>query len=209
MSRIIWKENLIVSVKIREDCFVLAQLLRSPFLVFYNLYSKNNVWDNIELNNEHILFICSVARQFIVDSKIVKIDEISPILLDIDILIRIKSFAYGSREIIFQEGSEKEIRFLELGNKPGGSLIKEISSTGESHLVMENIPLDANDIIDKYELDAVRIYPELNERLYICYELGEAIDPLKDIVFDRYLPMNYRKYIQITSGLFSLNELGY
>ena len=66
----------------------------------------------------------------------------------------------------------------------------------------------------KYELTNVRIYAEFNERLYLCYKFGKNVDPMKDLVFNRPIPIEYKEYIDITEkgcskglGILKLKEL--
>lgn len=214
MSKVRWKENSLVSIKIKDNCFILAQMLISPVLVFYKTYSETNIWENISLKDESVLFTCSVTRPFLTNTEIIEIKDVSPIPHPY-IFHKIRTFSSGTREVVFQEGKCEEIKFIELGSKPGGCLIEKDISKAISDLpngypiIMDTIPIDDDDTINKYELDAVRIYPELNERLFLCHKFGSSVDPAKDIAFDRYLPIEYKKYIQIVSGSVKLNELGY
>lgn len=214
MSKVKWIENAIVSIQIKDNCFILAQMLISPVLVFYKVYSKTNSWENINLDDENILFTCSVAVQFLTNTRVIELKDISSKSHSY-IFHKIRTFSSGTREVIFQEGKSEEIKFLELGNKTGGCLIEKDISKAISDLpngypiITKTISLKDNNTIDKYELDAIRIYPELNERLFLCYKLGKSIDPAKDIAFNRNLPIEYKKYIQIVSGSVKLSELGY
>lgn len=65
---------------------------------------------------------------------------------------------------------------------------------------MPEIPCTDNETIDKYELTAVHIYPEFNERLYLCYKFGKNVDSEKDLIFNRPIPLEYREYIDIVYG---------
>ena len=67
-------------------------------------------------------------------------------------------------------------------------------------VIIDQIPVTDQETIDKYELTDVRIYPEFNERLYLCYKLGKNVDPLKDLVFNRPIPLDYKEYIDIISS---------
>ena len=67
-------------------------------------------------------------------------------------------------------------------------------------VIMPFIPFTDNETIDKYELTDVRIYSEFNERLYLCYKFGRNVDPMKDLVFNRPIPLEYKEYIDIISS---------
>ena len=71
---------------------------------------------------------------------------------------------------------------------------------GNCIYIMPEIPFTDNETIDKYELTNVRIYAEFNERLYLCYKFGKNVDPMKDLVFNRPIPIEYKEYIDIISS---------
>ena len=99
-----------------------------------------------------------------------------------------------ARKITLWEGTadEREIMFLGDG---GGALIE--GDIGNCIYIMPEIPFTDNETIDKYELTNVRIYAEFNERLYLCYKFGKNVDPMKDLVFNRPIPIEYKEYIDI------------
>ncbi len=102
-----------------------------------------------------------------------------------------------ARKITLWEGTadEREIMFLGDG---GGALIE--GDIGNCIYIMPEIPFTDNETIDKYELTNVRIYAEFNERLYLCYKFGKNVDPMKDLVFNRPIPIEYKEYIDIISS---------
>ncbi|CAI8969061.1 Immunity protein 26 [Pseudomonas chlororaphis] len=55
-KRIVWKKGDVVSVKLRDDSFTLAQMLTSPVMRFYAVHNTDNVWEDVDLNHERILF---------------------------------------------------------------------------------------------------------------------------------------------------------
>ncbi|MBP5078789.1 hypothetical protein HUS84_33915, partial [Pseudomonas chlororaphis] len=55
-KRIVWKKGDVVSVKLRDDSFTLAQMLTSPVMRFYAVHNTDNVWEDVDLNHEQILF---------------------------------------------------------------------------------------------------------------------------------------------------------
>ncbi|MDT8979234.1 hypothetical protein RQP50_23635 [Paenibacillus sp. chi10] len=99
------------------------------------------------------------------------------------------------------KGTTNERKVLILG-QGGGRLIEEDMSTGSytTKIIMPSISVTDSETIDKYELTNVRIYPEFNERLYLCYKFGKNVDPLKDLIFDRPIPLEYKDYIDIISS---------
>jgi hypothetical protein len=48
------------------------------------------------------------------------------------------------------------------------------------------------------------VYGELNEKLYLSYKYGKFIEPLKDLVTGKELPIDYKTYFLICTG--KMNE---
>ena len=65
MGRVIWKENKVLSIETRKGIFVLAQMIKSPFIIFFNSFSEDNKFKESNLENTPILFLHAVTRQFL------------------------------------------------------------------------------------------------------------------------------------------------
>lgn len=79
MGRVTWKENKVISIATENNVFVLAQMLCSPFLLVFNLYSENDQWENVKLSSDNILLCKAVTRQFLKCSEIHS-HNIAPVL---------------------------------------------------------------------------------------------------------------------------------
>ena len=53
---------------------------------------------------------------------------------------------------------------------------------------------------DVYITSNMAMLYEFNERLYLCYKFGKNVDPMKDLVFNRPIPIEYKEYIDIISS---------
>ena len=202
MQKVTWKANRVVSIETKrkdenrkENVYVLAQMINKAQLLVYNLFNTDNKWENIDLSKASILFCTYVTRQFIKNSN-VYIQEIEPLKDYEPPKYRINALDIGTREITLWKDTINEQKVLMLG-EGGGSLI-EGDITGP--IIMSDIPFTDNEIIDKYELTNVRIYAEFNERLYLCYKFGKNVDPMKDLVFNRPIPIEYKEYMDIISS---------
>jgi len=203
MARIIWKENKIISIKLRKDLYVLAQMQTEPYILFFNLFNTNNAWnENVILDNNHALFCTAVTRQFLNNSEILHIKKIKPLLTYIPALYWIKKNVTGHREITFWKETENETTISTLGEGGGELIEKNILKRSEQEVntIMEEIPFSDNETINSFELTNVRMFPELNERLYLCYKFNRNLDPLKDITFNREIPFDYKIYLKIING---------
>jgi hypothetical protein len=203
-----WKEDKIISIETRKGVFVLAQMLKSPYLRFYNAFREDENWGAINTNIFDTLFVNGVTRTFLKSSNVKTIKEAIPDKerKDPNIWIEGKS---GTRKVKVWEGTEDEMELYTLGSEAGGSLVeKDIYKIGEyedssglfDKLLLEDIPLDADDIIDNHELTNLGVFPLTNERLYLCYIAGKNVDPYKDLVFNRSLSKDYKISIEIMSG---------
>jgi len=200
MKKVIWKANQVISIETRrkdetreENVYVLAQMIDKARLIVFNLFNKNNVWENVNLNDTPVLLCTYVTRQFISKSNIFK-QKIEPLTEYSPPKYRIKISSIGSRRVTLWKGTpdEREVLVLGLG---GGQLIED--HTENDKIIIPEISAADSETIDKYEITNVRIYAEFNERLYLCYKFGKNVDPMKDLAFNRAIPSEYKEYVDI------------
>lgn len=117
----------------------------------------------------------------------------------------------SSRMITLWADTKDQMTFIILG-KGGASLIEnDITQKGfkEHKTLIQIIKPDDNATIDQYELTNLASYPEFNERLFLCSQRRKNINPAKDLLFNRDIPLAYKKYFEIVSGLVPIKKLGY
>jgi hypothetical protein len=216
MTRISWKENRVLSIETRKGVYVVGQMLKQPYIRFYNMFTTESSPNNVNTIKLTVLFTAAITRQFLRYSQVYVLKDATPDIREIDSDIWINQFS-GSRKVIAYQGSGEEIGCMILGNKPGGLLVKKNlwwTPTTEQpirlhpsgvfdEIICSDIPLTANDIIDKYELTGLCVFPYTNERLYLCSLYNKSVDPYKDLIFNRNLPDNYRLAVEIISGGFN------
>lgn len=201
MKRVVWRTNRVISIETRckdenraENVYVLAQILDESRLLVFNLFNTDNKWDNVVLSEAPILFCAYVTRQFIANSNVF-VQKIEPLNGYRPSEYQIQMDAAGIRKIPIWKGTPHEREVLMMGSG-GGWLVK---GTVRKEIVSE-IAFTDNETIDRYELTNVRIYAEFNERLYLCYKFGKNIDPMKDLIFNRSIPLEYEEYMKIISS---------
>ena len=86
-----WKSGKVISICLRNGVYILAQMVREPYLVFFNHFNEENNWKGVTLKEEDILFCKAVTRQFLRYSPVAIIKEVNP-LLDIVGKIQKKPF---------------------------------------------------------------------------------------------------------------------
>jgi hypothetical protein len=174
-------------------------MLKSPYIIVYNIFRKKNEWLDVDLEKTPVLCCNSITNQFLKMSNI-ETQQIKP-AFHIELpKYWIDHFA-NSRYIEVWKNTPYERKILIIGE--GGALIeRDIREGGiyKTKILKSSNSFDENEIIDKYELTNIRIYAEFNERLYLCYKLGKNVDPLKDLIFNRPIPIEYKDYINIISS---------
>lgn len=200
MPKFVWKENVVISLHTMDGIYVLAQTLKAPYLIFFNLFSTTDSWDDIALSNENILFVNGVTRQFIKESFSSR-PVVKPLLQPLLPSKWIAVHADAEKKRIW-EGTPQERSIVYIG-KGGGSLIERDITIGGNQNERVLIPhISQNDAhtIDSYELTSLGTHPDLNERLHLCYRLRRNVDPSKDLIFDRPISPEYQRYFDLLCG---------
>jgi hypothetical protein len=65
LKQVRWRRNAIVSVKLREDLYTLAQMQVNHFMQFFDVRSSDGQWRDIDLNAAPRLFCIYVAVDWI------------------------------------------------------------------------------------------------------------------------------------------------
>jgi hypothetical protein len=200
MARIVWKENAIVSIKIRDNLFTLAQMINSPYLIFFNVFSADEQWKAINLEKVPVLFFRGVTRQFLQKSEITLKKEIQPIT-QYEAPKYWLQLGPGSQALIAWKGTPHEMSIMTLGEEGVRVIEKDITQSG-FHAVKPVGPYltgPEHKEIDKYELDTLGVYPETIERLYLCHFFKKNVDPDKDLICGKTLPKEYKIYYEAIS----------
>lgn len=205
MARVVWKEGAVLSIETRKGFYVLAQMSREPYIIFFNVFSDNEKWDSIDLALTPILFCKAVVHQFLKSSNITKLKHIKPREIN-NLPTKWIHSTSESRKVKVWENTENEKEFFWIGN--GGLLVEKdvFANKGGPYkhpsgvydrVIIESIDPLNTDIIDQHEITSLGIYPLVNERLFMCYKLGRNVDPDKDILFNRDLSVDYLDYVKL------------
>ena len=74
-----WKSGKIISIRLRNGVYVLAQMVRDPYLLFFKHFSQDNDWSQLTLKKEDILFCKAVTRQFLRFSPVTIVKNLAPL----------------------------------------------------------------------------------------------------------------------------------
>lgn len=206
--RIMWQENKIVSIKLRNGHYALMQMLAGKGeIAVFDCFSDRDEWNGVELTKRNVLFIGMMLRDVLARSTVAVHREVNFVEGLSYPTTRI-DMGSGFRRVKLWAETEHEIEFLMMGNFD--TALRKLHQVN-GHITEEysTIALAEYDEYQGYELTNLYGYPSFNERIYLCELLGKNVDPLKELAFNRPIPLEYRTYIQIISGKTLLTTLGY
>ncbi|MDO5976588.1 hypothetical protein [Flavivirga jejuensis] len=208
MGRINWKENQIVSIQLKDGNHALFQMLSiKGWIAVFNAFDFNDKWEGINLTEDSILFKnFIISKTIFPKSKTVIHKNIEPVKNIVIPEIKINT-GTESRKIKVWENTPKEDELIIIGG--GNNLLKIENPNDKFNPEYRPIEIKDYDEVKQYELENLRIYPEFNERLWLCSRLKMNIDPLKELAFNRKLDPLCEDYIKIIGGKTKLEELGY
>ncbi|CFV32407.1 MULTISPECIES: hypothetical protein [Yersinia pseudotuberculosis complex] len=182
-KRIVWKENDLVSIKLRDDLYTIAQMLNRPEMRFYDISSSNGIWKNINLNEVNSLFRVFVASRVVLPNLVaekIKDDTVIPKITPYE-RYWIKSYTLTMDREHYQ-GDRFSFPFL------GGKIIDlgpdgNVSVT-QAPIIKEDLALPQDrELIEKYELTNMWGHEDLSDRLCRYFDTGINRDDLKFEVF--------------------------
>jgi len=196
-KKVVWKEGDVISIQVRDNLFYLAQMFKSPYLVFFNTFSSDDQWEDIDLNNESILFFRGVTRQFLKYAPMEKQKQIKPRAIK-DYPKRWLRSGPGSQRLTVWQGTPDEMEVVTLGEEGFKLIEKDIFAEGfnQEKELSSYLKGPKHKELDLYELDSLGVYPETTERLYLCHKFKKNVDPDKDLIAGRPLPREYKSYFQ-------------
>lgn len=197
MPRVLWREKKIISIETRKGVFVLAQMLKSPYLMFFDIFREVCEWDDVKPAELSSFFCCAVTRQFISSSN-VKQQKLNPVEFD-ELPRRWIQTDSKSGFVLAWEGTKHEKKIYVIGVRGGALIDRDIRKGGsqDKTVIQQRIEFEDNETIDNHELTGIEVFPLLNERLYLCYLLRQVVDPYKELIFKRPLPLEYERYFDL------------
>jgi hypothetical protein len=212
MKKLTWKKDKIFAIEVKTGLYSLVQLLDDCYCLFFNVFNHDNNWEGVELKESNILFCHAVTLQFLRRTNKFKTEGIKPI----------ENYVYpsqwihatGFQTIKIWENTSDERTFLIYGEE---FLLVEkdivnhrnnaISGIYKSQI--KNLSNACDIDVSSFELTTIAIFPNLNERLYLCHLFNKNVDPQKELILKQAIPIEYKTYIDIISGEVLLTDLGY
>ena len=173
-KRVTWKENALINLKLRDDLFTIAQMLRSPFLRLFKVSNKDGVWRSLDLNKVEVLFcvpIGQIVLQQLCEGK-VKDRSVIPSSLPFP--------KFWMRPYLNFDGG-----FLFIGARLIELDPAKHMETTTAPVVRDWLRPKADaELIKKYELTNMWGAENLRERLVRYFDTGIDRNELKEKVFD-------------------------
>lgn len=205
-TRSIARSQTVYSVKLRCGGYALLQTLNVTCrIAVFDEFRDTNDWNGFNPSKGRVLFCCSVIKNFFRCSQIGKVKSVTACR---EIVFPDKAISLNSpiRLNLWKE-TKRQREVLILGGDI--SLCTTTWISGRPKLKYRQLSLKDYDKVKHLELTSLRGYPELNERLSLCCELGRNVDPKKEIAFQRPLPPEYEAYVDMLSGFAPVSQFGY
>lgn len=179
MARIVWKAKNLVSLKLRDDLYTIAQMEDDSILRCFDIFNTNGVWHEINLNNIKQIFRVYVGR--VVNQKLAVCRIKDPTVIPSNQLLKLYWIKPYTRLDANYPGSEFSFSFL------GGRLVRineKMFSIEEIETIQHDLsPVKNKEIIEKYEMTNMWGDKDLGDRLRRYFDTGINRDDLKFEVF--------------------------
>ncbi len=177
LKRFSWKKNDIHSIQLKEDLYIIAQLLENPYVAFFNFTSEINNFNEkpFDLNNLKPFGVCMVLKGFFKTSSMGKVAKnISPNLkVPIpELFISSDRAQWGNRS----DYSDNQLIYnlVRIDPKIGDQGIMG------NEIIHYNIDRNDSNILNDYEFVGFNTGYQLIRRLIISIDNNHWIDPLKE-----------------------------
>ena len=176
LKRFSWKKNDIHSIQLKDSLYIIAQLLESPYVAFFNITSEsNNFYEKLlDLNDLKPFGVCMVLKDFFKKCSVGKVKDVKPNLnIPIpEIFISRDRGQWGNRS----EFSDDELIY---------NLVRIDPAVGDqgimgNEIVQYNIDRKDPNILNNYEITGYNTGYEFVRRLILSIENSRWIDPLKE-----------------------------
>lgn len=164
-----WQEGLVVSIKVEEGYYAISQMRNNHLLEVFDIFSSNDDWVGVDLNNIDLLFTIFVSIKNIkkIFSRVVSSELVAPNKRPVE--RRMLSAIFGTPG----NTGAKLIELSEGYSNIGGKIIKDFLS-----------PDGDLELIHRYELCGMVGDPEkIVSRIKNYRETGENWDPSKEFLF--------------------------
>ena len=175
-----WKSGKIISIRLRNGVYVLAQMVREPYLVFFNHFKEENSWKGVK--DLEPLLDYRLPKEWIYS-------HMGGHPITVSVKGRDRQVAgFGQRLSLVQADKES-------GQPEDNPLLGLFQA-----YILPDIQEQDWERVGQAELISIEVFPTLNERLYLCFLFGKNVNPELDISLGKPLPDEYETYLDILSN---------
>ncbi|MED5609457.1 hypothetical protein VV867_17295 [Pseudomonas sp. JH-2] len=169
MKSVKWVEDQILSIKIDEGIYSLAQMRKNSLMEFFDVRRDSDTWKNIDLNKENIIFCLFVTEKKIkpIFSSIVDASKVSP---------NKRPIKKKMLSAIFGQGPKGGAKLIELTDN---------YSSYQAKIIKDNLSIttDISEIYDNELCGMVGDPEKIRKRLIIYFNTGVNWDESKGFIF--------------------------
>ncbi len=176
-----WIEGKLYKFQIDDDCFVACQLLKRPFVAYFNYFASESDIENNEFSLCEPLFIKAITKTVTDKGNLTLLPNAKP---NRSLKIPDRWLEYGHRYIRYNLIGESETLKLLLPDISVMKLISaDISDMGSADNKYKS-EISANDLqYVEYESTSMINILELLLRLKYSRTEGRNVDPIRDLAF--------------------------
>jgi hypothetical protein len=123
VGRVVFREAHVVSVETRRGLYVLGQMSRAPFILFFAIFRDSDEWDDVKPEELPILCCIPVTRQFLQSTRITKHRSVPPRAIQSLPRRWIHPRNHESRTVRLWPGTPHSVEMITIGE--GGSLVEK------------------------------------------------------------------------------------
>lgn len=173
MARVGWKENALVSIKLRADLYTIGQMLVSPSMRFFDISCKDGIWKAVDLNNVKPLFQLFVGQVVMQNMVVEKIKEKTVV-----------ASTFPFEQLCIKPNINYDGGFPWRGGKLVDIGLDGKIGTTLAPVIKQNLSLpEDREIVERYELTNMWGDQDLIDRLCRYFDTGINRDDLKFEVF--------------------------
>ncbi|ELY6212824.1 hypothetical protein SNQ23_002670 [Cronobacter dublinensis] len=176
LKKFTWKENDLYLVQLKEDLFIIAQLLVKPYVAFFDVAVSSSETDKVQIDLSLMqpMGTCAVLKSFIKKCAVAKINRGIKVAHNLEVpeFFISPDKAQWLYKSDFKDDQLK-YNLVHIDPKTGDQGIMG------NEIIMADIKNNEPELFDKYELVGYNTGYELLRRLVLSVEKKRWIDPQK------------------------------
>lgn len=186
-----------IEIRVDKSITIHAVLLKSPFIAYLK-FGETTLSLSNERISESVMMIKAVTRQYLSSIEYKSVGHVNKCSEVFENTVRFVAYNPDFQQKILWEGTDLEL--LVWCYTAEGSLIIEkniFAGRDQIRTVIDNIIIEDYSKLELIPDESLAIFPNFHIQLKLSYQSGKIIHPLRDIVFDQFLPESYYGYAKL------------